>query len=70
MVLSETQLDEGAGLTLLRVQRGCLRLDECLGVTEGRANDFVETVPHTLVPDSRATDEDDVMPHRLVSPGA
>jgi len=70
MVLSETQLDEGAGLTLFRVQRGCLRLGECLGMTEGRANDFVETVPHTLVPESRAAGENDGVPHRLVSPGA
>jgi len=48
MVLSETR--HGAGLTLLRVLRGSLGLDECLGVTAGRANDFVETAPRNRVP--------------------
>jgi len=39
-------------------------------MTEGRANDFVETVPHTLVPDSGAAGEANGTPHHLESPGA
>ncbi len=53
MVLSETR--HGAGLTLLRVQRGGLELGECLGVTAGRANGPVETAPRTIVPDRGAS---------------
>ena len=57
-VLSETR--PGAGLTLLRVLRGGLALDECLGVTAGRANGPLETAPRTLVPDPGAVGEGNV----------
>ena len=43
-----------AGLTLLRVLRGGLGLDECLGMTVGRANVLVETAPRTVVREPRA----------------
>ncbi len=43
-----------AGLTLIRVLRGCLWLESCLGVTDGRANVSLETGPRTQVPDPEA----------------
>ena len=48
------RLGPEAGLTLIRVLREGLWLDECLGLTVGRANDLVETAPRTLVPDPGA----------------
>jgi hypothetical protein len=55
MVLSETRLK--AGLTLLRVLRGGLGLGECLGETGGRAYDWHETAPRTVVRDPGAAGE-------------
>lgn len=46
MVLSETR--RGAGLTLRRVLRGGLALDEDLGSSVCRANVLEETHPRTL----------------------
>ena len=46
MVLSETRRE--AGLTLLRVLRGGLPLGECLGGTDCRADDLLETAPRTV----------------------
>src|ERR1043166_406973 len=39
------RLGPGAGLTLLRVLRGGLKLGEYLGATAGRANESLETAP-------------------------
>ena len=51
MVLSETR--HGAGLTLVRVLRRGLELDECLGVTAGRADEYSETTLRTLRPGTK-----------------
>ena len=51
------RLGQVAGLSLIRVLREGLWLDECLGVTVSRANDLLETAPRTLVPDPGAVAE-------------
>jgi len=57
------RLGHETGLSLIRVLREGLWLDECLGVTVSRANDLLETAPRTLVPDPGADAEGNA-PHR------
>jgi hypothetical protein len=64
------RLGHEAGLSLIRVLREGLWLDECLGVTVSRANDLVETGPRTLVPDPGAVAEGSVPTAGLLNPGA
>ena len=64
------RLGRAAGLTLFRVLREGLWLGECLGMTEDRADDLVETASRTLVPDLEVDGEWNAPYHGLANPGA
>jgi hypothetical protein len=64
------RLGRQAGLSLIRVLREGLWLDECLGVTVSRANDSLETAPRTRVPESGAVAEGNAPTAALLDPGA